>query len=113
MPLAFSQWHLYRLDFMVRPTRFERATYRVGVCHSIQLSYERICNLLHDYNRVLPESKAQKITCFRRDLQFSPLSRLFSPKEYDIFDSILNERRRSCHGRLLKIPQRIEWFQQK
>ena len=28
--------------FMVRPTRFERATYRVGVCHSIQLSYERI-----------------------------------------------------------------------
>ncbi len=31
--------------FLVRPTRFERATYRVGVCHSIQLSYERICNL--------------------------------------------------------------------
>ena len=29
-------------DFLVRPTRFERATYRVGVCHSIQLSYERI-----------------------------------------------------------------------
>ena len=29
-------------NFLVRPTRFERATYRVGVCHSIQLSYERI-----------------------------------------------------------------------
>ena len=29
-------------SFLVRPTRFERATYRVGVCHSIQLSYERI-----------------------------------------------------------------------
>ena len=29
-------------EFLVRPTRFERATYRVGVCHSIQLSYERI-----------------------------------------------------------------------
>ncbi len=29
-------------DFLVRPTRFERATYRVGVCQSIQLSYERI-----------------------------------------------------------------------
>ena len=29
-------------DFLVRPTRFERATYRVGVCHSIQLSYGRI-----------------------------------------------------------------------
>ena len=27
---------------MVRPTRFERATYRVGVCHSIQLSYGRV-----------------------------------------------------------------------
>ena len=24
---------------MVCPTRFELATYRVGVCHSIQLSY--------------------------------------------------------------------------
>ena len=29
-------------DFLVRTTRFERATYRVGVCHSIQMSYERI-----------------------------------------------------------------------
>ena len=31
-------------DFLhlVRPTRFERATYRVGVCHSIQLSYGRM-----------------------------------------------------------------------
>ena len=27
---------------LVRPTRFERATYRVGVCHSIQLSYGRV-----------------------------------------------------------------------
>ena len=27
---------------MVRPTGFEPAAYRVGVCHSIQLSYERI-----------------------------------------------------------------------
>ena len=26
---------------MVRPTGFEPATYRVGVCHSIQLSYGR------------------------------------------------------------------------
>ena len=42
MRLAFRQTHLYRFVNMVRPTRFERATYRVGVCHSIQLSYERI-----------------------------------------------------------------------
>ena len=34
-------------DFLVRPTRFERATYRVGVCHSIQLSYERIFYCLY------------------------------------------------------------------
>ena len=34
--------------FMVRPTRFERATYRVGVCHSIQLSYERIYEINGD-----------------------------------------------------------------
>ena len=36
-----------RCRFLVRPTRFERATYRVGVCHSIQLSYERIFILAH------------------------------------------------------------------
>ena len=42
MRLTFRQTHLYRFVNMVRPTRFERATYRVGVCHSIQLSYERI-----------------------------------------------------------------------
>ena len=29
-------------DFLVRPTGFEPAAYRVGVCHSIQLSYGRI-----------------------------------------------------------------------
>lgn len=29
--------------YMVRPVRFERMAYRVGVCHSIQLSYGRIC----------------------------------------------------------------------
>ena len=27
------------VSLLVHPTRFERATYRVGVCHSIQLSY--------------------------------------------------------------------------
>ena len=30
--------------FLVRPTGFEPAAYRVGVCHSIQLSYGRICS---------------------------------------------------------------------
>ena len=30
----------------MRPTGFEPAAYRVGVCHSIQLSYERICYYL-------------------------------------------------------------------
>ena len=29
--------------FLACLTRFERATYRVGVCHSIQLSYRHIC----------------------------------------------------------------------
>ena len=28
---------------LARPTGFEPATYRVGVCHSIQLSYGRVC----------------------------------------------------------------------
>ncbi len=30
------------MEVLVRPTGFEPAAYRVGVCHSIQLSYERI-----------------------------------------------------------------------
>ena len=43
--------------FLVRPTRFERATYRVGVCHSIQLSAKscavsppNISNLTHAFS---------------------------------------------------------------
>ncbi len=46
MRLAFRQTHLYRLVNMVRPTGFEPAAYRVGVCHSIQLSYGRIYELV-------------------------------------------------------------------
>ena len=42
MPLAFSQWHLYRLDFMVRPAGLEPATFWFVAKHSIRLSYERI-----------------------------------------------------------------------
>ena len=42
MRLTFRQTHLYRFVNMVRPTGFEPAAYRVGVCHSIQLSYGRI-----------------------------------------------------------------------
>ena len=42
---------------LARPMRFERTTYRVGVCHSIQLSYGRICTRfeirqLHTYELV-------------------------------------------------------------
>ena len=32
------------LPFVVRPSGFEPLAYRVGVCHSIQLSYGRIYN---------------------------------------------------------------------
>ena len=31
---------------LARPMRFERTTYRVGVCHSIQLSYGRMYGVL-------------------------------------------------------------------
>ena len=34
-------------EFLVRPTRFERATYRVGVCHSIQLGYGYTLDTVH------------------------------------------------------------------
>ena len=56
--------------FMVRPTRFERATYRVGVCHSIQLSYERMLRFKTRgyYSKYFGACKAkadEKLTFFR------------------------------------------------
>ena len=55
---------------MVRPTRFERATYRVGVCHSIQLSYERVLRFKTRsyYSKYFGACKAkadEKLTFFR------------------------------------------------
>ena len=37
---------------LVRQMRFERTAYRVGVCHSIQLSYGRICNCSQSYGHI-------------------------------------------------------------
>ena len=42
---------------VVRTTGFEPAAYRVGVCHSIQLSYGRIFSRSY-YSKVRPKSKA-------------------------------------------------------
>ena len=57
--------------FMVRPTRFERATYRVGVCHSIQLSYGRISfQRGHYYSKLSAESKAKKQTSAEKHFLF-------------------------------------------
>ena len=52
---------MFLVVFLVRPTRFERATYRVGVCHSIQLSYERISIFLIDYSKSLCFCKEKKL----------------------------------------------------
>ena len=43
--------------FVVRPSGFEPLAYRVGVCHSIQLSYGRIFSRSY-YSKVRPKSKA-------------------------------------------------------
>lgn len=51
--LKFKQIHIKIVksdeftEFLVRPTRFERATYRVGVCHSIQLGYGYTLDTVH------------------------------------------------------------------
>ena len=42
---------LWFLKGMVRPTRFERVTYSFGGCCSIQLSYGRVIEILHDRGR--------------------------------------------------------------
>ena len=45
--------------FLACLTRFERATCRVGVCHSIQLSYRHICikySFFKDYRSIASES---------------------------------------------------------
>ena len=39
---------------MVRPTGFEPAAYRVGVCHSIQLSYGRVFSYYQKCRYSLP-----------------------------------------------------------
>ena len=41
-----------RSKTMERPMRFERTTCRVGVCHSIQLSYGRIFTFLGYYDNI-------------------------------------------------------------
>ena len=43
---VFTAWHLNLFVNLVRPTGFEPAAYRVGVCHSIQLSYGRVYALV-------------------------------------------------------------------
>lgn len=40
---------------VVRPMRFERTAYRVGVCHSIQLSYGRVSPV--HYSKTALQSK--------------------------------------------------------
>ena len=47
MRLAFHQTHLYRLVNMAYPMGFEPMTYRVGVCHSIQLGYGYTLDTVH------------------------------------------------------------------
>lgn len=48
------------LPFVVRPSGFEPLAYRVGVCHSIQLSYGRIFTFdSKDYNRFFPNCKGK------------------------------------------------------
>ena len=47
----------------MRTTGFEPAAYRVGVCHSIQLSYVRINNFTPHFEGVLTVSP---ITCEKR-----------------------------------------------
>ena len=56
--------------FVVRPSGFEPLAYRVGVCHSIQLSYGRIFSRSY-YSKVRPKSKAGFSVSIRRRICYT------------------------------------------
>ena len=99
--------------FVVRPSGFEPLAYRVGVCHSIQLSYGRIFSRSY-YSKVRAKSKADFLFPFAAPNARRIQEQMHSPEWHKrplAFDSkaALSFRKcRDCNPRIYLIQSRSE-----
>ena len=113
MRLTFRQTHLYRLVNMVRPSGFEPLAYRVGVCHSIQLSYGRIFSRSY-YSKVRPKSKADFLFPFAApdtrciQVQMRSPRRRKRPLAFDSKAALSFRKCRDCNPGIYLIQSRSE-----
>ena len=99
--------------FVVRPSGFEPLAYRVGVCHSIQLSYGRIFSRSY-YSKVRPKSKADFLFPFAvpdaRCIQVQMRSprRRKRPLAFDSKAALSFRKCRDCNPGIYLIQSRSE-----
>ena len=99
--------------FVVRPSGFEPLAYRVGVCHSIQLSYGRIFSRSY-YSKVRPKSKADFLFPFAAPDARCILVQMRSPRRrkrplaFDSKASLSFRKCRDCNPGIYLIQSRSE-----
>lgn len=99
--------------FVVRPSGFEPLAYRVGVCHSIQLSYGRIFSRSY-YSKVRPKSKADFLFPFAApdarciQVQMRSPRRCKRPLAFDSKAALSFRKRRDCNPGIYLIQSRSE-----
>ena len=99
--------------FVVRPSGFEPLAYRVGVCHSIQLSYGRIFSRSY-YSKVRPKSKADFLFPFAApdtrciQVQMRSPRRRKRPLAFDSKAALSFRKCRDCNPGIYLIQSRSE-----
>ena len=99
--------------FVVRPSGFEPLAYRVGVCHSIQLSYGRIFSRSY-YSKVRPKSKADFLFPFAApdasciQVQMRSPRRCKRPLAFDSKAALSFRMCRDCNPGIYLIQSRSE-----
>ena len=99
--------------FVVRPSGFEPLAYRVGVCHSIQLSYGRIFSRSY-YSKVRPKSKADFLFPFAApdarciQVQMRSPRRRKRPLAFDSKAALSFRKCRDCNPGIHLIQSRSE-----
>ena len=100
-------------SFVVRPSGFEPLAYRVGVCHSIQLSYGRIFSRSY-YSKVRPKSKADFLFPFAApdtrciQVQMRSPRRRKRPLAFDSKAALSFRKCRDCNPGIYLIQSRSE-----